>query len=219
MDNFNQNSILTGDIKPCSYEEFTPYVRCDYHDGKGRPSLPAIHFQWVEKHFIPLEGEVLEYVKTMWPDAITESGDETYCWAMEMSSRETDKVTIQHRWFMNFRRYGWCSTDAPDGKYGYGGGITYANGIHAGLTCETPEQVIRDTMVHSYATLGVPENMKDHTMVKPLLDALLADAIKNRSQHAMTPIRYEEESGSANGTIGAIIVNGETYTYKHKESK
>ena len=220
---FDQTDIMSGELKPVAWEAFREHSSVDYHDGLTLPALPAIHFQWIPAKSMQIDGEVLEYVRETCPESIfkgsTPGARGTYCWVMEMRGKEFDRPNINHRWFMNFRRYSWSVSDSKDGRYGHGHGITYANALHAGVTCETPQQVIRDTMVYSYAQLDVPNTMKHHVLVQPMLDLLLADAIENRTEYAMIPINDQARRGYATGTISSITINGELYNYDEHSYK
>jgi hypothetical protein len=91
--------------------------------------------------------------------------------------------------FMNFRRYGWSWAPGKDAQQGYGSGPIYANRTDGGVTCHTPEQVVRDNLILAMAEFCCQYQVPDELVygvgkVKEAWNWLLEDALENITQHA-----------------------------------
>jgi hypothetical protein len=163
-------------------------AKAELHMYQDSESLPRLHLSWRESHFVSLktEDEVAEAKAlgyTVEKDCANGEDPRWHTYAQETQE--------SHLWFCNFRRYGWSFTDDTKGEYGYGAGVTYANGPAIYHIATTPEETVRDAMVHTWAeAVGnrmVPQFL-DQPEVHALLDQMLQDAIQNISRYA-TPRR------------------------------
>jgi hypothetical protein len=102
----------------------------------------------------------------------------------------------QPRWhqitFMNFRRYGWMAALGYDAAEGYCTGVVYANGEAGGLSCRTPQQVVRESCILAIARVlsryEVPSDIGHGQALTQALDFLVEDAVAHTNRDAYTPL-------------------------------
>lgn len=173
--------------------------------------LPAIKFQWIADRFFCLSRKEAEEVKVVmkemgFPDnrlACSENAiDKPYSIHLVRVDERTGEPRVSTRVFMNFRRYSWCATQSSNGEQGYGGGVDYCNGIDGGPTAHDAKQVVRESFVRALAELDVPDQIKYHYEVKPVLNKLLEDALANMTGFADNAVN------STNGQLGTVKING-----------
>lgn len=192
MKTYDYNDIEKGTVVPTAYDTLQT---ADYDETHG---IPAIHFTWRTLFRVEIPAEEVEAFETAWPGLAEEAYDDKsrkVCWCAR-----TEGAT-HHAWLMNFRRYWWCWSPEPAGKYGYGGPC-YANGDDGGIYSRSEEETIRQTLIAALAQGRVPDTLLRHVSVRPLIQRLLDDAMAHVSPHASTPI------GRTNGAVGTIRVNG-----------
>jgi len=106
---------------------------------------------------------------------------------------------------MNFRRYGWClAPHAPENDEqrvnlgGFGHGVVWANGLDGMVSCETPEQVIRETFVATLADVAqkLPGVFVYSAQMRPLYNKLVEEALEN-------PKSLEWAERACHGTNGS----------------
>ena len=177
----NYSELGTPKMTAKPYNEFVSWVGIDKED----EGLPRLHFKWENKELIVVPDEVSNAdFQTSHPGVTIE---------IDYDGRRTvwaSNGKIHHRWYCNFRRYGWLWTDTVDGKYGYATGLIYANGFDGGLACDSGAQVIRETAISALwqNPHGVPDALFRCAETFEALEWLVADAIKNQSKHARSPL-------------------------------
>lgn len=158
----------------------------------GESSLPRVCFSWQKRYYLGLTPE--EAAKLDTPNILPSyEGRDFFVWARKVHKGET---RVKHVTFMNFRRYGWCTAPGFDAGGGYSG-IIYANGEDGGIPADSPEQVVRDTLVAAVAGLPacihkVPRELVYSAHAREAFEFLLEDALVNISRHA-TPRRNDVE--------------------------
>ena len=203
MAKFTVSDIAAGKLIPIKFEDTDQYRKVDLEDESDENKIPVLHFQWVSREYVSIDlREEEEFMNERFPGMINEG---THVWCMRVN--DDGSTLINHMWVCNFRRYGWSESSYCK-ETGYSNGIIYANDIDGGLKCETPEQLVRETLIRFMETSRVPRNLKEHVMVKPLWQNLLDDALSNISSYAGYAVN------SSNGTIDDMIVNGVPYTYR-----
>lgn len=185
-------------------KEWNAYVRwVEVVPGTERADIPRLHFVWETKQMVEIPDDVTdEEVLKRFPDAeitVSVGGTDRYIWG--------SSGHLNHRWFMNFRRYGWAWTSDPNGEYGYNGAVIYANAYDAGIPCSTPEEVVHDTAIAAYHAneLGCPKDLLFDAKAQDGLAELVEDAKKNPSEHAWSPIRYRERKGKGVGSVRDLV--------------
>lgn len=153
--------------------------------------IPAITFSWVECDFLMLTDDEAEQLGV----------DAKEIWAAWSRKGTLD---ISYLTFMNFRRYGWCTSDCgPDADSGYGG-VIYANGDDGGVRASSREQVVRETMLRAMHSLlkRVPKSLFHSKPARDAFEFLLEDALNNMSDHANTPLRMKPSDGDFDARMG-----------------
>lgn len=172
----------------------------------GDASLPRLHFVWEEKVHVAIPDSMTdEEVLAKDPNAeIRESafggGTTRHLWAT------TGK--LHHRWFCNFRRYGWAWSSTSDGLLGYGQGVVYSNSLDGGLACTTSEQVVRETAIAAFwmNPFGVPSLLFRNSSSFDRLQELVDDALAHVSDYALNPIDFRmRHGGTANGGASDLV--------------
>ena len=190
-------------------------------------TLPRLHFTWVETHYLKLEDEQTDILRSKGLPVEKSAGygnDYSYCWWVE--THKDGPPRRSHLWSCNFRRYGWSATGSADGKEGYRyGDYVWANACDGGLDCSSAEQVIRDTLVAHIADLqsrfgnSVGGPAIKHVGVRALWQELLDDALAQENrwnggggpEFSAYPVEYVKRNGGGNGRIGGVLINGEKY--------
>ena len=135
-------------FRPYSREVCDGSAKLEWVSTDKECSIPRLHFSWIPEYWIwdvtdqeaqalaAARGFKIETSRAM-------NGEPEGKFVRAMGSKPV------HRWFMNFRRYAWSSTDDEEGLAGYGSGQTYANGPVL-LGMDTSEEfVLRDAFVVS----------------------------------------------------------------------
>jgi hypothetical protein len=196
ISNLKQLQKFQSSLVPCEYADEQKNAKAELHMYSDSENLPRLHLAWKEVHCVTLktEAEVAEAKKMGYaPKENTYRLDGEKSWdvfAMEKHHR--------HLWLCNFRRYGWSFTDQAAGEEYYAHGVTYANGPAIYHLNRTPEETVRDALVHTWAEqLGrelIPRFF-DVPEVHACLDALLEDAFNHLTGHsAVRPVPTGHES-------------------------
>lgn len=175
--------VKDGKAMLMNYSDISNSQTAEYINDSDR--IPRIKFSWLSAEYINLTSEEAQEVVTLGFE-VRKDTDGTYYTSVVKASN--GKPVVNYVNFCNFRRYSWSETFEEDGKYGYAGGVVYANCWDGGLTCSTPEQVVRETLIAAIHISKVPDRMKFDIGVRVLWQKLLDDALKNISDHASTPV-------------------------------
>lgn len=170
-------------------------VVCDYRGNRKveilfDSGLPTLHFMWqtVFTIRIPEGAKIPKHLLAHVENSGRGAERHQYVFA-------TYPEHVNHRYFCNFRRYGWCWS--CDQHHGYGSSCVYANAWDGGLPATTPEQVVRETLIAAYHQNpeGVPRELLLSRDALELLPRMLEDAIDNISEFAEIPLQYREQHG------------------------
>jgi hypothetical protein len=193
------------DLSELVVKDFGDYVNWVEVDQSGE--LPRLHFMWEDRFTVDIPADISDAeVKRMYPEAsISKSPgygakkDRRYLWA--------STGYLQHRWFCNFRRYGWSWSPSEDGHYSYGHGVTYANGQDSGLPCKDGRQVVRDTAIAAYwaNNHGVPSLLFHSNEAKVAFEWMVNDALENISDYAEHPLRSRERYPRTDFTHSSLV--------------
>lgn len=187
------------------------YYEADYIEEEE--SLPRIQLRWAELVIIYLNDEDLQHVLEAYPNTKAtknSAGEDGYhIWGVKAKD---GKVVTHHETICNFRRYGWCCTRDPEGKYGYSG-VTYANCEAIGPIPQTPQQVVRESLVAQIAKMRAPEQLRYSMFLWPLWNKLVEDALANMTEFA------HRAAGQHNGTVSKVRVNGEQKSWRAEREK
>jgi hypothetical protein len=185
ISNLKQLQKFQSSLVPCEFEDEQKNAKAELHMYEDSENLPRLHLAWKEVHCVTLrtEAEVAEAKKMGYsPKENTDRLDGATTWdvfAMEKHHH--------HLWLCNFRRYGWSFTDQADGELYYAHGVTYANGPAIYYLNTTPEETVRDALVHTWAEQlgrGLIPQFFDVPEVHEFLAALLEDAFNHISRFA-----------------------------------
>lgn len=148
----------------------------------GDDSLPRIQFRWQQKHsFYDLStSERMALAAAGFKVEETEMNGKKTGWDCTVLEKRERTLTL-----CNFRRYGWAYTFEEAGEYGYGYGVTYANGNV--FRAPDAQTVIRDALVATWTEMQAKKHLPrdfDTAEVQGLLLELLEDAYAHVSQHA-----------------------------------
>jgi hypothetical protein len=187
------------------YGDYEKTAKMEVVCSEGGRDIPRVHYTWTPEFLITTNAEEAkaleshgfkpEYRENKFTPA------ESY-WSLTVQLK--DKV--RHLWFMNFRRYGWSWTDEEAGENGYCAGHTYANGTAIAGLATTPSEVIRDSLVVSWATLKARHELPTVFLCREaeaVLKFLLDDAIANMSEHA----HGRRDNGAAVSFLPEMSIN------------
>ena len=196
--NITFNDIKKGDVKVLTKDEFFMFEKSRTVDIITKWTLLVAKFSWYKPEYVFLNNSEASEAITMGFEV--EEGSKTKnMYAIKMKDGEPVKNYMH---VCNFRRYGWAETPSSDGEYGYSNNVIYSNVEDGGLTCSTPEQVVRETLIKFMEKSNIPEVLKFNHSVRPIWQALLDDALANISGYASYAVN------STNGTTGQVVVNG-----------
>lgn len=148
-------------------------------------SLPRIRFTWrpVFTYYRPTEDESTALEAAGFVAEKSSSDGRKF-----FSLQQKHAITVT---FCNFRRYGWSYSTDPAGKHGYCRGVTYANAeLPLHFLCGTPDEVIRDSLVATWAELKADFHDFHFTaifgtmVVSALIKRLYDDAVAHATRHA-----------------------------------
>lgn len=105
---------------------------------------------------------------------------------------------------LNFRRNSWGWTDDPTGEQWYSVNNYGSGGFPRP---ETPEEVIRQTLVTLIGELRIPKTLKENSFVVPLWEELVAESISNDISYGYAR-RVVAHRGEANGLVWPVAVDG-----------
>ena len=202
---YSAQDLFSGKLFTMNFGDsaFTPSVKYIQ-----RESLPMIHVMWTNRILVFIDEEDVVEISDRYPTIEISVGTDGRRYVYAALTGDDGEPKINHTWICNFHRTGWLESTSPDGKEGYSNGIIYANNVDGGLTCSTPEQVIRETLLKFIEKSRIPAVVKEHVAVRPLWQALLDDALANISKFAGSAVN------STNGAIDDIIVNGTPFEWR-----
>ena len=190
--------VKNGTVGFMNYSDIEENQTAHYLDDDIATQIPRIRFTWLTSELIYLsEAESQEVVALGYK--VSKSHDINLYHARGVKLH-LGKPIVNYAYFCNFRRYSWSETYEKAGEYGYAGGVVYANGWDGGLLCNSPEQVIRETLIASIHRSKVPDKIKFDLGVRPLWQRLLDDALHHVSHYALTPIK------DPNGIIPSVKI-------------
>lgn len=210
--------ITLEDVRAGEYklvDRFFDLTHVGYYTNSEGHGIPQLCIAWVPTHYIYItKAEWLElpHEEQVFFDAPGKYDHDPKYSATAMPIRRNGEFRHQAVTLMNFRRYSWSYASGWKADQGYGGGIVYANNIDGSITCDSEEQVIRETLV------GTIHEMVGRygfhfariirgTKLKPLLDRMVKDAIEHANEHAARAV------GATNGAVMdatvTIAIDGE----------
>lgn len=182
--------MIVGDVHPS---------RVAYIEDTEKNRLPKVTLSWVEKTLVYVDS--MDEVKAEHKKYFSAGFDGDFsAWATEVGRGGGPKW--HHFTLCNFRRYAWNYAPGFNAEHGYGSGITYANNRDAGIMCESPTQLIRETFVSVLAELKtkLPMGFMDSVVLRPIMQRLLEDALGNEDAHEWAG----RALGSSNGSLHDI---------------
>lgn len=192
ISNFSQLVKYSNALVPSECLADRKTATATLHTTEDSQHLPQLHLTFRPNHFVMLtkeeavEARKLGYTVEESSQSAASDGRPFFCYAQEKA--------VRHLWFMNFRRYAWSWTEDSTGEYGYGRGVTYANGPAISHLADSPAEKIRDAMVHAWSeALGrglLPEYFDD-AEVHALLRWMLDDAIAHATVHSTVRPPYK----------------------------
>ncbi len=200
---YTYQDIIHGKFRPMAWEAFSVHYTIDEIE---TGELPLIRFRWLPREAAYISEKEAKQLANkglgILPADRPTLGKEFVVWGAKVL--HNGDLSVCTRWFCNYRRYGWAWTkeayDSP--KYE---GVIYANRDFIGLYQETPEQVIRETLLVAIAKLDVPSELKYHVKMHRLWRNLLDDAILHKTKYAEDAL-----CGLIGGTAECTI-NGQVF--------
>jgi hypothetical protein len=170
-----KNSKLNGETVYCSYGEWEQKV--EYISADEKCSIPKLIFSYQKHELFIVDGPGLDNI----PEEDQKWFEPTYDKTGMCAYRK--EVEFTHITLMNFRRYSWSWAPGYDAEYGYGHGVAWVNLLDGGISCSTPEQVIRESFIRTLAELERKHEglnmLIRNSQVKALLNRLVQEALSN----------------------------------------